>query len=539
MLAVIAAVALGLTSASASAHPATPDPTSGLAGLFRGDDYPAEALQKNEQGQVGVSIHVDAAGSVSDCIIKSSSKSTILDKRTCDVIRERAKFKPALDRRGRPVATQYHRTISWRTMDERMPSDAWASSEVIDYGPYGDVVSCHFDLEGALKPKPGTSSPACPQSDLKEMGPANGPGGAVDRIVVEERFTPGPQASPQLGANQMIAGREVFHLDIDATGKLVSCKLADRIGSPAKIDLCTRVEHQYAVRKGADGKAAPFSAVEAFTKIVHVDPAAPPQPDPLNGSLQGLFTSDDYPANALDRDDQGQVGIVIRTDPKGAISDCVVEETSKSEDLDKQTCDVIRKRAKFKPALNKQGRAVTGEYRARIHWQIEDEITPSDPWAVRTVVNFTPDGRPLSCHMEFDGARALQPGTGPASCDAEAELGAPPKVADLPGAIGTVVMEQRFQIGRVQATPVAPGDFLVGRQVLSLDVDADGKLTSCKVVAIAGPDPGSDPCSQVEKQYSLHKGRDEKPAPFNATEIFTIYVRVEKIALGSISPFGH
>jgi TonB family protein len=399
------------------------------------------------------------------------------------------------------------------------------------------VVSCHFDLEGAIKPKPGTSLPPCPQGDLKqEVGPAHGFGGPVDRIVFEERFTLGPQTSPQLGENQMIAGREVFDIDIDATGKLVSCKLADRIGSPAKIDLCMKVKKQYTVRKGADGEPAPFSAVEAFTTIMHVDRIGSPQPDPLNGSLQGLFKPDDYPPNALDHDDQGQVGIVIRTDPKGAISDCVVEETSKSEDLDKQTCDVIRKRAKFKPALNMQGRAVAGEYRARIRWQIEDEITPSDPWAVRTVVNFTSDGRALSCHMEFDGAKALQPGTGPASCDVEAELGAPPKVADLPGAIGTVVMEQRFEIGRVQATPLAPGDFLVGRQVLSLDVDADGKLTSCKVVDIAGADPGSDPCAQVDKQYSLHKGRDEKPAPFNATEIFTIYVRVEKIALGSLSP---
>lgn len=533
MLTIIGVIALSLASTGPAANAKIPEPRGNLAGVFLYSDYPTEALQKNQQGDVGVSLHINATGAISDCIVEKSSGSAILDTRTCDVIRKRATFKPALDSKGRGIESQYHQTIHWRIAENELPSDPWVWRKVIDFDSFREVKACQIDLEGAIQPKSGTPPPRCPQGDMKWSVQDNGQfGHPVDRVIMEQRFTPGLASVPPLGPDQEVAETIVVQLNIDASGKLTSCKMTEQAGPKPPADPCLAVKKSYTARKGPDGKPAPFVATQIMTTRAHVDRSQPPEAAPLNGSLQGLFASDDYPDEALDNDDQGQVGIAIRTDPKGAITDCVVEETSKSKVLDKQTCEIVRKRAKFKPALDRQGRAAAGEYRSRIVWKIEDELTPSDPWAVRWVTNYAPDGRTLSCRMEFEGAMTPQPGTTPPACDADAPPNAAPKVADLPGAIGTLVIEERFVPGRLSAPSIPEGDILVSRQVISLEVDVDGNLTSCKVVESSGSAAADDPCSQVDKKYSLHKGLDGKPAPFSAIEIITLYVRVEKVALG-------
>ena len=138
--------------------------------------------------------------------------------------------------------------------------------------------------------------------------------------------------------------------------------------------------------------------------------------------------------------------------------------------------------------------------------------------------------------MEFEGAMMPPPGTTPASCDVNAPPNAAPKGADLPEAIGTLVIEERFAPGRLSAPSIPAGDVLVSRQVMSLEVDVHGNLTSCKVVESSGAAAADDPCSQVDKKYIVHKGLDGEPAPFTAIEIVTLYARVEKIALGKGVP---
>ena len=534
MLTIIGAIVLGLVSAAPQANAKTPEPRGNLAGVFLFDDYPAEALQKNQQGDVGVSVHIDATGAISECIVEKSSGSAVLDQRTCDVIRKRAKFEPALDPRGRPVASDYHQTIHWRIAENDLPSDPWVWRKVIDYNPFRDAKACHVDLEGAIQPKPGTPPPRCAPDDMKRSVHDKGQfGHPVDEVIMEQRFTPGFAFVPPLGPDQAVAETIVVQLSIDARGKLTSCKMTEQAGPKPPTDPCLTVKKSYAPRKGADGKPTEFVATEVMTTRVHVDRTRPPEAEPLDGSLQGLFTSEDYPAPALDHGDQGEVGIVIRTDPKGAITNCVIEETSKSKDLDKQTCEVVRRRAKFKPALDGQGRAVAGEYRSRIVWKIEDDLTPSDPWVVRWVTNYASDGRALSCRMEFEGAMTPQPGTTQPACDAIAPPNTAPKGADLPGAIGTLVIEERFAPGRLSVPSIPAGDVLVSRQVMSLVVDVDGNLTSCKVMESSGVAMPDDPCSQVDKKFIPHKGLDGKATPFTAIEIVTLYVRVEEVALSS------
>lgn len=89
-------------------------PEGNVVGLFRGDDYPIEALRKNEQGSTAVALVLDVKGRVTQCIVTVSSGSAALDSQTCRVLVERAKFEPARDAEGKAVASAVTQRISWK-----------------------------------------------------------------------------------------------------------------------------------------------------------------------------------------------------------------------------------------------------------------------------------------------------------------------------------------------------------------------------------------------------------------------------------------
>jgi protein TonB len=85
-----------------------------VAALFSGDDYPADAQMRDEQGTVGVELKIDKQGRVSRCNIAQSSNSKSLDSATCRILQQRARFTPARDNSGQPVEDTYTQRITWR-----------------------------------------------------------------------------------------------------------------------------------------------------------------------------------------------------------------------------------------------------------------------------------------------------------------------------------------------------------------------------------------------------------------------------------------
>jgi TonB family protein len=85
----------------------------GVGGLFSNEDYPEEALRRNEQGSVQTRLKIGADGRVHDCKVVKSSGSASLDKATCNVLR--ARFRPAVNAQGQPTASEYvPGAITWR-----------------------------------------------------------------------------------------------------------------------------------------------------------------------------------------------------------------------------------------------------------------------------------------------------------------------------------------------------------------------------------------------------------------------------------------
>jgi TonB family protein len=85
-----------------------------LAELFSSDDYPASAARAGEEGPVGFRVDIGEDGRIAACAIIATSGSPALDLATCRLLRSRARFMPALDRKGRATTDSLYGRIVWR-----------------------------------------------------------------------------------------------------------------------------------------------------------------------------------------------------------------------------------------------------------------------------------------------------------------------------------------------------------------------------------------------------------------------------------------
>ena len=89
-----------------------------VAGLLSDDDYPAFALRDEIEGTTGFRLRIGADGRVKGCTVTSSSGSLGLDVVTCRLMRSRATFAPARDRRGRAIEDHVSSRITWRIAED-------------------------------------------------------------------------------------------------------------------------------------------------------------------------------------------------------------------------------------------------------------------------------------------------------------------------------------------------------------------------------------------------------------------------------------
>ncbi len=107
-----ASAALVFLAAPAAAQ-TSPVPAGALASYMTADDYPIEAMRNGEQGIVAFRLQVGADGTVSACSITQSSGSATLDSTSCRIMTERARFTPARNAQGDPVAGTFDSRIRW------------------------------------------------------------------------------------------------------------------------------------------------------------------------------------------------------------------------------------------------------------------------------------------------------------------------------------------------------------------------------------------------------------------------------------------
>jgi protein TonB len=76
--------------------------------------------------------------------------------------------------------------------------------------------------------------------------------------------------------------------------------------------------------------------------------------EPLN--IREWYTFNDYPMDAINDDEQGFVTVAFTISVDGNMTDCRAIRSSGYRRLDAVPCRILTRRAKFKPAIDSEGR---------------------------------------------------------------------------------------------------------------------------------------------------------------------------------------
>lgn len=75
------------------------------------EDYPANLRSQGAQGLVNFRLSIDATGTPTQCHIQTSTRPEGFDRAVCQGIMKRARFSPALDRNGQPIASYWRSSV--------------------------------------------------------------------------------------------------------------------------------------------------------------------------------------------------------------------------------------------------------------------------------------------------------------------------------------------------------------------------------------------------------------------------------------------
>ena len=80
---------------------------------IKDSDYPVAAAKRGSIGDVGGYLIVGIDGKASDCHVLDSSRWPALDSQSCQLLVQRGKFKPAVDKTGKAMEAPYHFEFAW------------------------------------------------------------------------------------------------------------------------------------------------------------------------------------------------------------------------------------------------------------------------------------------------------------------------------------------------------------------------------------------------------------------------------------------
>jgi protein TonB len=78
------------------------------------DDYPPSAQRDGVEGTTGFALQIGPDGKVQSCSITASSGSSVLDDTACRLLQRRARFNPAKDAGGQPMAATFRSRFKWQ-----------------------------------------------------------------------------------------------------------------------------------------------------------------------------------------------------------------------------------------------------------------------------------------------------------------------------------------------------------------------------------------------------------------------------------------
>lgn len=122
--------------------------------------------------------------------------------------------------------------------------------------------------------------------------------------------------------------------------------------------------------------APPAVIIPPAAPIAAPAPPPPPPPSqarPLRAEGQNRWArqiQENYPARAIREEASGTVGVSVTVGPNGRVTECSVTSSSGNSSLDAAACDGMRRFARYTPALNAAGTAISANTSTRIVYQL-------------------------------------------------------------------------------------------------------------------------------------------------------------------------
>ncbi len=80
---------------------------------FRSADYPTNMLNQLRTGLVYFRLLIDPDGTINDCTVQRSPMPMEFAVRTCELVKRRGRFEPALDAGGQPIKSYWLSAVRW------------------------------------------------------------------------------------------------------------------------------------------------------------------------------------------------------------------------------------------------------------------------------------------------------------------------------------------------------------------------------------------------------------------------------------------
>jgi len=225
----------------------------------------------------------------------------------------------------------------------------------------------------------------------------------------------------------MLEGREGtsgFRLTIDSSGKPTGCVIVSASGHADLDDAtCRLVLARARFKPGTDARGKPVGGTYTNRIRWQIPEGHRHFPDDggvgLNAMLEGwprpalptpamatIKPADHYPAAALAAREEGEVRMMLSVDVNGAVTDCMVTGGSGSDSLDDAACALMRREAKFVPALDGLGKPTAGRFVMDYQWKLPATAAP-DEAALTEALGELPKKRAMEFPMAKPGSATL------------------------------------------------------------------------------------------------------------------------------------
>lgn len=222
----------------------------------------------------------------------------------------------------------------------------------------------------------------------------------------------------------------------------------------------------------------------------------PPPPRPAGsrvaprGSPGSWVVNDDYPAQAIRENMQGRVGFTLDVDSIGKVSACHVTRSSGWEILDQTTCALLKRRARFLPAVDSMGTPVPSTFSSRFRWVLPmDNSSAMAAWARVTHFAVSRDGEIMGCSTQDFGAPTPLEGEGCSSGQQPDEEGLAGLLIGSSGSRSLELVELHLPDGAAlpEGFTMPAGTALATREV-KLTVGEEGYVRRCEPGAEVHPE---------------------------------------------------